>query len=158
MAAWCCPDQPGEVLALADLTGWPAVPAWADGVIDGTFSLGGDQVLVFRGGEWVTFSLSQRKVLIPVPLPLAQFGPFRTPAVPAEMLGPGFGGGFSYQDGPPRDGQPLTVYAGITALGWEAGPAAYLPVVYPGWPHSWNPQLAHAFTGRSGAQARGRDM
>ena len=147
---YVCVDEPGDVFALADLMGWPTAPAWADGVIDGTFSLGGDQVMVFRGGEWVTFSISQRQVLTPAPRPLAEFGPFAG-YVPGEMLAPGFGGGFTYQDGPPQARQPVTVYAGTTALGWEAGAAAYLPVVYPCWPDSWNPQLAHAFTGRSGA-------
>ena len=148
---YVCADEPGEVPALADLAGWPAAPAWADGVIDGTFSLGGDQVLVFRGGQWVTFSISQRQVLIPAPLPLTEFGPFESPASRAEMLGAGFAGGFTYRDGPPEDGQPMTLYSGTTALGNMAPSAGYLPVVYPGWPDSWNPQLAHAFTGRSGA-------
>ena len=74
--------------ALADLAGWPAVPAWADGVIDGTFSLGGwTRCWCSPGGQWVTFSISQRQVLIPAPLPLTEFGPFESPASRAEMLG-----------------------------------------------------------------------
>jgi hypothetical protein len=148
---YVCVDEPGQVFALTDLAGWPSAPAWAEGVIDGTFSLGGDQVMVFRGGAWVTFSISSREVLGTGPTPLAQFAPFTKPAVPAEMLGPGFSGGFTYQDGPPQAEQPLTVYSGTTALGYEAGAVRYLPAVYPGWPDSWHPQLAHALTGRSGA-------
>lgn len=148
---YLCVDQPGEVFALADLKGWPTAPGWAGGVIDGTFSLGGDQVMVFRGGEWVTFSISSREVLASAPVPLARFAPFESPANRAEMLGPGFRGGFTYQDGPPEDGQPMTLYSGTTALGNDAPSAGYLPAIYPGWPDSWNPQLAHALTGRSGA-------
>ena len=151
---YVCVDQPDAVFALADLAGWPTTPAWADGVIDGTFSLGGDQVLVFRGGEWVTFSLSEREVLVTAPAPLTEFGPFRATGIPAEMLGPGFSGGFTYQDGPPRDGQPLTVYCGTTVLAYSGkglDESGYLPALYSGWPDGWHPQLAHAFSGRSGA-------
>ena len=151
---YVCVDQPDAVFALAELTGWPTAPAWADGVIDGTFSLGGDQVLVFRGGEWVTFSLSEREVLVTAPTPLTDFGPFRATGIPAEVLGPGFSGGFTFQDGPPRDGQPMTVYCGTTVLAYSGhglDESGYLPALYPGWPDGWHPQLAHAFSGRSGA-------
>ena len=151
---YVCVDQPDAVFALADLTGWPTAPAWADGVIDGTFSLGGDQVLVFRGGEWVTFSISERRILVTAPIPLTDFGPFQATGIPAEVLGPGFSGGFTYQDGPPRDGQPLTVYSGTTVLAYSGqglDESGYLPAINPGWPDAWHPQLAHAFSGRSGA-------
>jgi hypothetical protein len=154
---YVCLGQPEQVFALADLRGWPTAPEWAGGVIDGTFSFGGDQVMVFRGGQWVTFSISAREVLVASPIPLTEFGAFgQAIAVDPEVLGPGFRGGFTLQDGVPA-AVPLTLYSGpdvvVGANSTNNTPVTvvYPPAVYHGWPDSWNPQLAHAFTGTSGA-------
>jgi hypothetical protein len=154
---YVCLGQPEQVFALADLRGWPTAPEWAGGVIDGTFSFGGDQVMVFRGGQWVTFSISAREVLVASPIPLTEFGAFgQAIAVDPEVLGPGFRGGFTLQDGAPA-AVPLTLYSGpdvvVGANSTNNTPVTvvYPPAVYHGWPDSWNPQLAHAFTGTSGA-------
>jgi hypothetical protein len=159
---YVCVDEPSQVYALADLRGWPTSPAWAGGVIDGTLSMGGDQVMVFRNGEWVTFSISTGAITAGFsvqfpgtygPLPLIDFSAWIA-WLPASVF-EGFRGGFSLREAHPEYG--CTLYAGprvVTNTAVLPGTSFQVinpPAVYQDWPDAWNPLLAHAFTGKSGA-------
>jgi len=142
-------DQPGEVLALDQLKGWPTGGGWAGGAIDGACSLNGDQVLLVRNGEYITISISQRAVLTN-PSPLSEYSPFH--GVPAQFLEQGFTGGYFF--GPNNDNSKVTIYNGPGLLSYvivDPVPSTqYVAAVYSNWPKNWNPRLAHAPSGRVG--------